>query len=76
MHHELSGILERLVTQLRERQWCRIYLVPTGHPILSLQIKMMVYRLLRRNTTDLFYHDGTYFEIDLDQRAIALQDDS
>jgi len=69
---ELRTILLRLVTKLRSRRWGRIYLVPTGHPILSLQIKAMVYRILRLNTIDLYYKGGTYFEIDIDQRAIAL----
>jgi hypothetical protein len=32
----------------------------------------MVYRLLRYNTVDLYYKNGLYFEVDLDQRAIAL----
>jgi hypothetical protein len=69
---ELNGILSRLVSKLRSEQWNRVYLIPTGHPVLSLQIKAMVYRLLRFNTIDLYYKAGTYFEVNLDQRAIAL----
>jgi hypothetical protein len=71
---ELKRILSRLVKKLRSRRWDRIYLIPTGHPILSLQIKAMVYRILRFNTIDLYYKAGTYFEVDLDQRAIALHE--
>lgn len=71
---ELRRILSRLVKKLRSRRWDRIYLIPTGHPILSLQIKAMVYRILRFNTIDLYYKAGTYFEVDLDQRAIALHE--
>ena len=69
---ELQEILLRLVTRLRLRQWRRIYLIPTGHPILSLQIKAMVFRILRLNTIDLYYKGGSYFEVDINQRAIAL----
>lgn len=69
---ELKTILGRLAVKLRSGRWKRVYLIPTGHPVLSLQIKTMVYRLLRLNTIDLYYKAGTYFEIDLDQRAIAL----
>lgn len=69
---ELSSILSRLARKLRSRAWNCVYLIPTGHPVLSLQIKTMVYRLLRINTIDLYYKAGTYFEINLDQRAIAL----
>ena len=69
---ELTGLLTRLGHKLRSRPWKRVYLIPTGHPILSVQIKAMVYRLLRVNTIDLYHKAGTYFEIDIDQRAIAL----
>ncbi len=69
---ELGNIMLRLISKLRARQWERIYLVPTGHPILSLQIKAMVYRVLRLNTIDLYHKAGTYFEVNLDHRAIAL----
>jgi hypothetical protein len=71
---ELRRILSGLVKKLRSRRWGCIYLIPTGHPILSLQIKAMVYRILRLNTIDLYYKAGTYFEVDLDQRAIALDE--
>jgi hypothetical protein len=71
---ELRAILSRLVDKLRSAQWSRVYLIPTGHPVLSLQIKTMVYRLLRFNTIDLYHKAGTYFEVDLDQRAVALDE--
>ncbi|MGA8433085.1 MAG: hypothetical protein WB729_24905 [Candidatus Sulfotelmatobacter sp.] len=71
---ELSRILSEVVNKLRSKNWKRVYLIPTGHPVLSLQIKAMVYRILRLNTIDLYYKAGSYFEIDLDQRAIALSE--
>jgi hypothetical protein len=70
---ELNEILTRLVSKLRSRHWSRVYLIPTGHPILSIQIKAMVYRVLRINTVDLYYKNGSYFEVDLDQRSVALR---
>jgi len=69
---ELKAILSRLARKLRSRRWTSVYLIPTGHPVLSLQIKAMVYRLLRFNTIDLYHKAGVYFEVNLDQRAIAL----
>jgi hypothetical protein len=69
---ELKAILSRLANKLRSGRWERVYLIPTGHPVLSLQIKTMVYRLLRLNTIDLYYKGGTYIEVNLDHRAIAL----
>lgn len=72
---EMTAILSRLATKLRSRSWKRVYLIPTGHPVLSLQIKSMVYRVLRINSIDLYYKAGTYFEVDIDQRAVALKSD-
>ena len=69
---ELTKLLEALALKLRAQPWERVYLVPTGHPIFALQIKAMVYRVLRFNTVDLYYKAGTYFDIDIDQRAVAL----
>ena len=69
---ELTAILSRLAKKLRAGPWKRVYLIPTGHPILSLQIKAMVYRILRFNTVDLYHKAGTYFEGRIHQRAIAL----
>jgi len=70
---ELKTILSNLVIKLRSKPWQRVYLVPTGHPILSLQIKTMVYRVLRINTIDLYHKSGSYLEVDIDQRAIAIE---
>lgn len=70
---ELKIILSRLAKKLRTGSWKQVYLIPTGHPILSLQIKTMVYRVLRLNTIDLYHKAGVYFEVNLDQRAIALE---
>ena len=69
---EIKDILLRLAKKLRSRRWARVYLIPTGHPVLSIQIKAMVYRVLRLNTIDLYYKDGAYFEVNLDPRSIAL----
>jgi hypothetical protein len=70
---ELKAILSSLARKLRTGSWKQVYLIPTGHPILSLQIKAMVYRVLRLNTIDLYHKAGIYFEVNLDQRTIALE---
>ena len=64
----LSLIILRLNTKLLQNTWTKIYLIPTGHPTLSLQLKIAVYRVTRLNTTDLFYLNGRYFDIDFDMR--------
>jgi len=67
-----SELLVGLARKLRERSWRTIYFVPTGHPALSIQVKTLIYRILRRNTVDLYHTDGAYFEIEIDHRQIAL----
>jgi hypothetical protein len=69
---EVVRILLGVAAKLKERPWQTIYLVPTGHPIVSMQIKTLVYRALRINTIDLAYLNGTYFTVQIDQREIAL----
>lgn len=63
-------IIKKLNKKLLERSWKRIYLIPTGHPTLPLQLKAEVYRVTRINTIDLFYLTGTYFDLDIDLRQI------
>ena len=62
-------ILSRIRAKLTERDWKRIYLIPTGHPTLSLQIKNLVYHVLRMDTIDLFYSNGKYFELDISRAS-------
>jgi hypothetical protein len=69
---ELRRILFELGRKLNERTWNRVYLIPTGHPVLSIQIKLFVYRIIRINTIDLFYADGQYFELLIDHREVVL----
>ncbi len=63
-------VLRELRKKLQERSWNKIFLIPTGHPALSIQLKMCVYRTSRINTTDVFYYNGEYFDIDIDIRKI------
>ncbi len=70
---EFHRILTALGRKLGERSWNEIYLIPTGHPALSAQIKLFVYRILRINTIDLFYTNGKYYELNIDHRDIVLK---
>lgn len=69
---EFKRILGELGRKLNERGWKQIYLIPTGHPALSIQIKLFVYRIMRINTIDLFYTNGQYYELYVDHREIVL----
>lgn len=72
VHEELTHLLTGLAAKLRSRPWKQVFLVPTGHPILTLNVKLLVYRLLRINTIDLYYKSGTYIDVHIDHRRISL----
>ena len=76
VHEELTRLLQGLAHKLRSHPWRRVYLVPTGHPILTVNIKLLVYRLLRINTMDLYYRAGQYIEVHIDHRRLSLQTES
>ncbi|MCJ7713956.1 hypothetical protein MUO66_05810, partial [Candidatus Bathyarchaeota archaeon] len=52
---EIQTILKNLNDKLNEKQWHKIYLIPTGHPVISANIKSFIYRVRRINTIDILY---------------------
>jgi len=69
---QYEEILSKLRKKLSEQEWKKVYLVPTGHVTLALQIKNLVYQVLRIDTIDLFYSKGDYHEIEIDFRSLFL----
>lgn len=67
---QFQDILGALRDKLKERAWRKVYLIPTGHPALSIQIKLGIYRISRITTSDVFYYNGQYFDIDIDIRHL------
>jgi hypothetical protein len=71
---EYSRILTDLAHLLKQRTWKRIYVVPFGPSTLSMQIKLLVYRITRIETTDLFYDGkGNYFDLFIAQRDLIVE---
>lgn len=73
LHLEVRRILVGVARKLRERPWQIVYLIPTGHPAVSMQIKALVYRALRLNTIDVVYLNGVYYTLQIDQREVAIE---
>lgn len=67
---EYKLVLKDLGEKLKEKNWEKVYFIPTGQTTLTLQIKLFVYHILRLSTIDLFYSKGRYMEIDIDYRSI------
>lgn len=69
---QYEEILSKLRQKLSEKEWKKVYLVPTGHSTLALQIKSLVYHILRIDTIDLFYSKGDYYEIEINVRSLLV----
>lgn len=63
-----NDVLARLVKVLGSENWKTIYLIPTGHPTLSGMVKLAIYQVTRRNTVDLFFANGKYFDLRMSLR--------
>jgi hypothetical protein len=70
IRRQFVAILKKLRGKLQEKHWAIIYLIPTGHPALSIHLKLGVYRISRINTIDIFYYNGRYFDLDIDVRNV------
>ena len=65
--------LARLQRKLNEHPWDGVFLIPTGHPTFALQIKNLVYHVLRIDTIDLFYAGGKYYELEIKRASFLKQ---
>ncbi len=71
---EINKVIQTLHAKLIEKNWSEIYLIPFGHSVLSMAIKLAVYRTLRIETNDIFYFgNGDYGVIRRDTRAALLK---
>lgn len=66
---QMSVFLKSLSKKLKEKNWRKIYVVPSGHPMFYANIKLLVYYVTRLETIDLLYvKDGQYLELSIDHR--------
>lgn len=71
--NELKAILAKVALKLKSESWSKIYIVPFGPAILSMQIKSLVYKVLNQETVDVLHAgSGIHFDISIDTRSIAI----
>lgn len=71
VYDQYIAIIERLHVKLREKTWTDVYLIPFGHPTLSMLIKLAVFRVLREETKDIFFFgNGKYDLLSIDLRKV------
>lgn len=69
---EYEKALLRTARKLQERAWRKVYIVPFGPTTLSMQIKLLVYRVCGIESIDVAHLRGnTRADIALDLRRIA-----
>ncbi len=72
-HSQIRDVLIRLAEKLKSKPYHRIYLVPFGHSVPAMQIKLLVYRICHIETTDVFYIGaGRYFDYQENLRDLVL----
>jgi hypothetical protein len=77
VREQYSEILSRLASVLKSRPWTRIYLIPFGHSTLAMQITLLVYRITRIETIELFYDGkGGYSDLQIELRPIIVASDA
>lgn len=77
IHRQYEKILSELAIKLKSSTWDKIYIVPFGHATLSMQIKLLVYRIASIETIDIFHvGNGKRIDFELKQRDIIVNTDS
>lgn len=73
VHSEFRSVLSNVARKLKSKAWKEIYILPFGPSTLSMQIKLLVYRVTRIESTDLFFMGGSeYFGLEINQREIIV----
>jgi hypothetical protein len=68
---QFEEALRGVIHKLQERPWKKIYLVPFGPAGLSMQIKLLVYRVLHIETIDVLHlGEETYADIEIHHRSL------
>lgn len=73
---EFEKILDGVSEVLKGKNWKQVFVVPFGPCALSMQIKLLVYRITRIESTEVFYlGEGRYIDLKLKQRRIIVKTD-
>jgi hypothetical protein len=72
---QYETILRETAEVLKARAWKAVYVVPFGHTTLSMQIKLLAYRVAGIETIDLFHFGGgRYADLQINQRPLIARE--
>jgi len=66
-------LTKRALRFLRGKIWNKVYVIPSGHPLLVSMATLIIYRVTRVNPTIVYYVNGEYLEANLDVRLEAVK---
>ena len=73
VEREFRRILKCVAGVLKRRNWKQVFVLPFGPCALSMQIKLLTYRITRIESTEIFYlGDGEYVDLEIEQRSIIV----
>ena len=73
VQEEFERILKGVSAVLKSRNWRKIFVVPFGPCALSMQIKLLIYRITGIESNEVFYlGEGKYMNLQVDQRCIIV----
>ena len=73
VQEEFERILEGVARILKSRSWKQVFIVPFGPCALSMQIKLLIYRITRIESIDIFHlGQGEYMDLEVKQRHIIV----
>ena len=73
VHEEFERVLGNVTRILKCKRWKQVFILPFGPCALSMQIKLLVYRITRIESIELFYlGEGEYMDLEVTQRNIIV----
>ena len=76
IHREFTSVLKDTARMLKSREWHTVYIVPFGPAPLSMQIKLLVYRVCGIETIEVMHHPTLpRVDISINLRELIVQAD-
>lgn len=73
VEEEFERVLVGVTRVLKERNWKQVFVLPFGPCALSMQIKLLVYRITRIESIEIFHFgEGQYTNLEIKQRHIIV----
>ena len=77
LHSEFTRVLNRVARKLKSKEWRRVYIVPFGPSALSMQIKLLVYKICDLESIEVMHvSQGPRVDVSIDIRQLIIDCDT